>query len=147
MTIRTGFGRPRKLGMLRQTTISLYEKYGNLYEKASELARREGISFSELLSESLKEYVEDHYPGNPTPPLESFNPDGLKATHLEARFLDRDIRKLIERLNNDKVSISLKKKIRRAELPKKLIRLARLNRKLNGVYSDIIDKAEEILDV
>ena len=92
-------------------------------------------------------FVEDHYPGNPTPPLESFNPDGLKATHLEARFLDRDIRKLIERLNDDKVSISLKKKIRRAELPKKLIRLARLNRKLNGVYSDIIDKAEEILDV
>jgi len=132
--------------MLRQTTISLYESYGDTYEKASELARREGVSFSELVSIALREYLEGHYPGNPLPPLESFGENGLKAVRLEARFLGRDVEKLIDKLKSDKSSKSYKTRIRTRELPKKLVRLARLDRRLKGEYSDIIDKGEEALD-
>ncbi|RLF08488.1 MAG: hypothetical protein DRJ60_00055 [Thermoprotei archaeon] len=60
--IRTGFGRPRRLGIIRHTTIYLYEKYLEVYEKASELARAMGISFSELVSIALAEYVKKYYP-------------------------------------------------------------------------------------
>jgi len=60
--INTGFGRPRKLGLIRHTTIYLYSKYEDVYAKAVELARVMGKSFSELVSIALAEYVKKYYP-------------------------------------------------------------------------------------
>jgi len=60
--LNTGFGRPRRLGLIRHTTIYLYSKYEDAYAKAVELARTMGISFSELVSIALTEYVKKYYP-------------------------------------------------------------------------------------
>ena len=142
--IKTGFGRPRTLGILRHTTIYLYEKYRDVYEKAIELARREGKSFSELISIALKEYVENHYPGNPQLSMESFTENGLKPLRLEAKLLLRSVRGLLENLKNPKVWDEHKEKIRRHELPPKLVKLAKLNSRLRDEeIRKIIEEAEK----
>jgi len=43
-----------------------------LYEMFKELARREGISKSQLIVKAICEYVHHHYPGNPQLPLTRF---------------------------------------------------------------------------
>jgi len=144
MEIKTGFGRPRTLGLIRATTIYLYESYKEVYEKAVELARREGISFSELVSRALREYVENHYPGNPQLPIESYTPNGLKPIRLEAKLISRELTKMLKRLNDPRVSEEHKRWIRREGLPKTVLKLARLNKKLrDNRYSGLIELGEK----
>ena len=83
--LETRFGRPRTLGMIRSTTISLYEKYREVYPLAVELANVERISFSELVSRALKEYVEAHHPGNPQLTLKEAMREIPLALKLQAR--------------------------------------------------------------
>jgi len=40
-----------------------------VYEQAEELAKREKVSFSELVVKALADYCKVHYPGQPQPPL------------------------------------------------------------------------------
>lgn len=95
--IKTGFGRPRKLGLVRHTTIYLYEKYGEVYKKVEELCRIEGKSFSELVSEALKEYVERHYPGNPQLTLPQFEKGASKSLRLRLQLAATELEDLLRR--------------------------------------------------
>lgn len=47
-------------------------EFNSLYEMFKELARREGISKSQLVVKAICEYVHRHYPGNPQVPLTKF---------------------------------------------------------------------------
>jgi len=53
-----------------------------LYEMFKELARREGISKSQLIVKAICEYVHHHYPGNPQLPLTRFT---ITETHITAQ--------------------------------------------------------------
>lgn len=57
--------------------------------KARELAKREGISLSELVGRSLVEYVGSHYPGNPQTLLIEAKPDPMRDAfrHMRLRVL------------------------------------------------------------
>ena len=138
---RTGFGRPTTLGVVRQATIYLYEKYGEVYPKLCELARLEGKSFSELMSIAAKEYVELHYPGNPQLSLMSFTADGLKPARLEAKIVSREAEKWLKMLENPDCAEYLKKRIRAKDLPSLILKLTRLNQRLRDEkVSDLVDR-------
>jgi len=47
-------------------------EFSQLYEMFKELAKREGISKSQLIVKAICEYVHRHYPGNPQLPLTKF---------------------------------------------------------------------------
>lgn len=140
---RTGFGRPTTLGVVRHTTIYLYSKYGEIYPKLCELARREGKSFSELMSIAAKEYVELHYPGNPQLSLKSFTAEGLKPKRLEAKMVSREAEKWLKILENPDAAEYLKKRIRTKDLPPLIVKLAKLNRRLGDEeVSELVDRGD-----
>lgn len=47
-------------------------EFNQLYEMFKELAKREGVSKSQLIVKAICEYVHRHYPGNPRLPLTKF---------------------------------------------------------------------------
>ena len=139
-----GPGRPRTLGVLKQYSLSLYAKYLHIYERAYELADREGKSFSEIINLALKEYVEGHYPGNPQPPLESFQPDGLKPVRLEALMLKKKAEKLLEGIESNKGAESYRERVKSKVLPPIIVKLSRLNLRLRSdEISKLVDRADE----
>jgi len=52
--------------------IYVPQEYRIIFEKAKEIARREGRSLSDLIRELLRDYVRIHEPGNPQLPLTRF---------------------------------------------------------------------------
>lgn len=167
--IKTGRGRPRTKDIVRNTTIYLYRPYEKVYKMAVELANMEGKSFSELVSRSLKEYVERHYPGNPQTALKSFEEfedERVRPMRIEAEAAAREIRKrleFVEEYNPSKLEpleIWLREskqeeweriyKVRREsviqDLPRHVVKLARLNRIVQSdEYDGLIEKFEKIL--
>jgi len=133
--IKTGFGRPKRLGMVKHTTIYLYEVYSDVYEKAVELAKKEGISFSEIISKALAEYVEKHYPGNPQTPL---LPMISTAEEYLAECLTRRIESCLSHPHPENVFWldNMHKLLRKAE------KLKNINPKLD----DLIVKAKKVLE-
>jgi len=131
------------LGVLKQYSLSLYAKYLHIYERAYELADREGKSFSEIINLALEEYVDVHYPGNPQTALESFQPDSLKPARLEAKMITQKVEELLERLEDGKGSEGYKNRVRLKTLPPLIVKLARLNLRLHSdEISDIVDRAD-----
>ena len=140
-----GPGRPRTLGVLKQYSLSLYAKYLHIYERAYELADREGKSFSEIINLALEEYVDVHYPGNPQTALESFQPDSLKPARLEAKMITRKVESLLDRLENGQGSDSYKNRVRFKILPPLVVKLSRLNLRLrNDEVSDVVNRADAV---
>jgi len=92
-------GRPKKWKGWRVTSLMVYEEYEDAYEKAKELADREGITFSELVARALSEYVSRHYPGNPQLPLihEDQPPYRLRTAEVEAEWISEGLRRLLSR--------------------------------------------------
>ena len=144
MSINTRYGRPKKLGMIRQTTISLYEKYRETYKLASELANRERISFSELVSISLAEKVERSYPGNPAPPLESYM-GGSRAKTLEAKGIFKSLSENISKIKLHIGSEGFRERLKEP-IAKDMVKLAKLNRVLREAeYDEIIDEGDKLV--
>jgi len=85
-------GRPRKWKSWRTTCLMLYEEYSEVYEKANDLAEREGITFSELVAKALAEYLKVHLPGNPQLPL----PDRYPYERFYAQLVQRNLRRLLD---------------------------------------------------
>lgn len=144
--ITTGFGRPKELGVVRHTTIYLYEKYGEVYPKFCELAKIEGMSFSELTSRAMKEYVEFHYPGNPQLTLQSVtDPLAQKPLRLQAKFQREELKSLVKILKEQRGTPPYREDIR--DKAKKLIlKLSRLNRRLrNGDVDELIQEAVKVI--
>ena len=140
-----GPGRPRTLGVLKQYSLSLYAKYLHIYEKAYELADREGKSFSELINLALEEYVEVHYPGNPQPPLEAFQPDSLKPARLEAKMITQEVAGLLDRLESGQGSDGYRNRVRSKIMPPLIVKLSRLNLKLrDDEVSEIVNRADAV---
>lgn len=130
-----------------QWNIMKFHSHKEVYEKIEELSDREGVSMSRLVLQALIEYVKIHYPGQPLPPLESFTPEGRKAIKLEARFIARDLKKLLGKLGNKQVSDNYKRDIKIKLLPKKLIKLARLNQRIHDEeYAELIEEGEKKLE-
>jgi len=145
--INTKYGRKTRLGLIRHTTIYLYELYREVYDKFVELANREGKSFSEMVSIAMKEYVELHYPGNPIAPLESFTPNGLKSVKLEAKLAADQIIKFIRIIRRKEVSENFKLGIIKDQFPKYLTTLMKLNQKIkDNKYAELIEQSEKIID-
>jgi len=71
----------------------LFEEYEKVYEKATELCEREGISFSLLVARALAEYLNIHYPGNPQMPIAHEVPFHVR---LETRIMKRDLEALLK---------------------------------------------------
>lgn len=124
-----------------------FNRAKEVYEKTEELAKREGISPSAIVLKALIEYLKLHYPGQPTPPLESFIPNGLRAVKLEVKFVTKEIKKLLNFIKEKEGAESYKKEIRRELLPIKTLKLARLNKKVKSEeISKLITTCEEIID-
>jgi len=136
------------MGIIRNTTIYLYETYREVYGKAVELANREGRSFSELVSVALKEYVEHHFPGNPQLPLnsfEEFDDRHLRATRLEAKFVAESATNLLKILRRVKESRGEQYSPSdfHIDLFKAIIKLSKLNRRLGDAkYDELIGECE-----
>ena len=137
-------GRPKKWPKgWKLSSLMIYERYSEVYEKSRELAEREGITFSELVVRSLGEYIEGHYPGNPQIPLDSFVESGLKPVRLEVKIASRRTKWYLEKLGNPRVGEQFKRDIRRKELPSLLVKLAKLNRRLRDEeVSELVDRGE-----
>ena len=68
-------GRPRKWkDGFKLTSIMIPREYEAIWDKAAELAQREGVTLSELVAKALAEYCKLHLDGNPYPPLMSERP-------------------------------------------------------------------------
>jgi len=85
-------GRPRKWKGWRTTCLMLFEEYNEIYEKAKELAEREGITFSDIVAKALAEYLKAHYPGNPQLPLPTRRP--YEQFYLQ--LVKRNLRRLLD---------------------------------------------------
>jgi len=144
LRINTGMGRPRKLNTIRQISISLYENYREVYGMAVELSRRENKSLSLIFSIALAEYVENHYPGNPQTPMESFT-GGNRAKTLEAKGVAEDVQRCLNALNLGRGDTSYLKRVRES-LSKYIVKLARLNRVLRlEEYDELIDEGDRLV--
>ena len=146
MSINTRYGRPKRLGAIRHTTIYLYEKYEKtgVYAKASELANRERISFSEFISISLAEKVERSYPGNPAPPLESYM-GGSRAKTLEAKGIFKSLSENISKIKLHIGSDGFRERLKEP-IAKDMVKLAKLNRVLREAeYDEIIDEGDKLV--
>jgi len=153
--VKTRFGRKRRLGLVRGTIIYLYEKYKDVYPLAYELARIEGISFSELVSRALKEYVEKHYPGNPQIQITSFTNSNF-SKRFEAVLVAEDLKKHIEALRRVKEILRERPQSQtqayfnelREKLKRETLRLIRLNELLREEkYNKLIEKAIDALGI
>jgi len=131
-------GRPKKWKGWRVTSLMVYEEYEEAYEKAKELADREGITFSELVARALSEYVSSHYPGNPQLPLihEEHRDYRLRPVEIEVEMVARRLRAL---LDQDPEAWSYDD---RRLLNEWMLKLARLNAKLRDPELDeLIEEA------
>lgn len=73
----------------RTTNLLIPRDHEPIWAKARELADREDITLSELVSKALAEYLNVHYPGNPQTPLQPSLKDLIdkyKAERLAARL-------------------------------------------------------------
>lgn len=144
--IKTGFGRPRTLGMVRATTIYLYERYQKVYPLAVELANVERISFSELVSRALKEYVEAHHPGNPQLTLKEAMREAPLALKLQARNHVLELERLMRSYDAAEGRHAPKSFIQRIEraLRDECLKAARVTRRIkNRPLEEVLKKALE----
>ena len=73
-----------------------------ILEKIEELARVEGVSRSELILRAIREYVENHYPGNPQLTLPSLeDPRRLPRRYKAVRIL-KALKPLVQEYERDK---------------------------------------------
>jgi len=138
-------GRPKRLGIVRHTTIYVYEAYRDVFEKILELADREGKSFSEMMWVAAAEYVSKHYPGNPQLPL--FPPEDLERYRLQADEMEASkeaayLRYVLPRIRDERLGGEVK-----AYAWESAVKLARLNRKLRRRrYYRLVEEARKILE-
>jgi len=85
-------GRPRKRKGWKTTSLMLFEEHNEIYEKARELADREGATFSDIVAKALAEYLKIHYPGNPQLPLPARRP--YEQFYLQ--LVKRNLRRLLD---------------------------------------------------
>ena len=116
-------GRPRSKGILRNTTIYFYESYGDLYAKAASYAATEGISFSELVSKALADYLKIHYPGNPQIPL-----DACRSARVLGDYMEKNLMRRIKKLSEMPLVTTFQKEIFGKGLEECAGRLAKLRK-------------------
>jgi len=138
-------GRPKKWPKgWKLSSLMIYERYSEVYEKSRELAEREGITFSELVVRSLGEYIEGHYPGNPQIPLDSFVESGLKPVRLEVKIISRKVEWWLGKLEDPRLDEQFKKRARASDLPPLLVKLSRLNLRLRDEeISELVERGEK----
>jgi len=85
-------GRPRKRKGWKTTSLMLFEEYSEIYEKARDLAYREGITFSDIVAKALAEYLKIHFPGHPQLPL----PDKRPYEQFYLPLVKRNLRRLLD---------------------------------------------------
>jgi hypothetical protein len=138
--------RPRRFKAYRITSFYLPIEYEDITKKAEELMKVEGYSFSEMLLEALKEYVQNHYPGNPQTILPSHTDRALQPLRLKAHWSIRDLERDLGILKAKRGSAQYLDEVRkRAE--KTVVDLSSINLtvKDSGIQT-VIDKALEILE-
>lgn len=139
--------RPRRFKSVRITSIYLPVESEDVTKKAEELQKVEGLSFSELVLQALKEYVEIHYPGNPQLILPSLlDPQHLKPLRLEAKYLFKDFQRMIGVLKEKHGELSFRRDIRQKAI-QQMTKLVKMNQKLKDKRIDeFIETASQILD-
>ena len=138
--------RPRRYKSVAVTSFYYPQEASEVIEKAKELAKLEGITFSELIVKALHEYVERHYPGNPQIPLTVFTKTSPKAKTLEAKIVARDLKKNIESFKRLMMSKPMAYYTVREDMKKNMLKLAKLNEILqNSEYDELIREAEKLL--
>jgi len=107
----------------------------------------EGFSFSELLLEALKEYIEVHYPGNPQLTLPSISdPTSEKPLRLETKFAAQELESLIEILEKKQGSLPFRRDLEN-RVKQLLVKLAKMNQRFKDQkVNDLIEKAERGLE-
>lgn len=140
--------RPRRWKSYRITSFYIPVEFEDTAKKGEELAKVEGWSFSELLTQALKEYVEFHYPGNPQLILPSLlDPKELKPIRLEARFLVKEIHDATEYLKTKENNSLAFWSVLQKRTIQRISKLTKLNQRLkNPRIDEVIDAASKILD-
>jgi len=139
--------RPRRYKGYRITSFYIPVEFEDLSKKAEELMKIEGLSFSELLLEALKEYVEVHYPGNPQLTLPSIcDQDSEKPLRLVAKFDCEELETILKELKDSRGSLEYKRDLRE-RCKKLLIKLCRANIRLKDEkINELIDHALKKLE-
>jgi len=94
--------RERRYSGLIITSFYVPVEAKDVLEALDQLAKVEGVSRSELILRAIKEYVENHYPGNPQLTLPSIEDPRLLPRRYKAVRILRALKPLVQEYERDK---------------------------------------------